>query len=99
MRFRRPLVVQATGPGDSAERSEGRRMLTIDELVNSAAAGRIGRREFVKRALLAGVSAPAALALLEACSQGNQGGTGGPVPLDLLGRAYGGGTIQDNIKN
>lgn len=74
-------------------------MPTLDELVTSAAAGRIGRREFVQRALLAGISAPAALALLEACSQGNQGGTGGPVHLNFMVWSYGVETIQDNIKN
>ena len=72
-------------------------MATLDGLVNSALAGRIGRREFVQRALLAGISAPAALAFLEACSQSTQ--TGGPVHLDFMVWSYAVDTIQDNIKN
>ncbi len=74
-------------------------MASLDELVSSVFDGRVGRREFVRRAVLAGISAPAALAFLEACSQGNQANTGGPVHLQFMVWSYEVQTIQDNIKN
>ncbi|HEX9058380.1 MAG TPA: ABC transporter substrate-binding protein [Ktedonobacterales bacterium] len=67
----------------------------VDQLVDDYARSGMSRREFLRRAMIAGLSASAASALLAACGGGSAGTTSTPKSVDLL--ATWGGTELDSF--
>jgi multiple sugar transport system substrate-binding protein len=71
-------------------------MLSIETLVDGVSSGRISRRGFLQGAMALGLSMSGAVALLEACTSGQQGTSG--TALTFVVWSYGVETIKDNIK-
>lgn len=71
----------------------------IDDLVDDLQSGRIERRQFLGRAVILGLSASGASALLAACGGGSSGSTGTGTGASSSGSAAAAGTTSAAAKN